>query len=52
MIVVFCRKPKVSRASVQRLRSIDEAEACITKQAEARIQRWHANHHSEVPTPM
>jgi hypothetical protein len=35
MLVVFCRKPKVSGASVRRLRWIDRAEACVNMQAEA-----------------
>jgi hypothetical protein len=36
---VFCRKPKVSRASTRRLRWTDGTEACVTAQAEARSRR-------------
>jgi hypothetical protein len=51
MLIVFCKKPKVSGALVHRLRWIDDAEACVTEQAKARIQRWHTNHQPEVHTP-
>jgi hypothetical protein len=51
MLVVFYRKSKVSDASVRRLRWIDDAEACVTERAEARIRSWRANHQPEVPVP-
>jgi hypothetical protein len=51
MLVVFCRKPKVSGASVRRLRWIDGAEAGVTERVEARIWRWCTDHQPEAPTP-
>jgi hypothetical protein len=49
MLVVFCKKPKVSEVPMQRQRRIDGTEACVTERAEARVQKWGANHQSEVP---
>jgi hypothetical protein len=51
MLVVFYRKSKVSDASVRRLRWIDDAEACVTERAEARIRSWRTNQQPEVPVP-
>jgi hypothetical protein len=48
MSAMFCRKPKVSRVSKQRLWWTDGAEAHVTMQAEVRSQRGHAGHQSKV----
>jgi hypothetical protein len=39
LVVMFCRKLKVSEASAQRLGCFDGAEAHITVRAEARSRR-------------
>jgi hypothetical protein len=51
MLVVFCRKSKVFRVPMQRLRWIDGAKACIIERAEGRVRKWRAKHQSEVPGP-
>jgi hypothetical protein len=52
MLIVFCRQPKLHVASMRRLRWIGGRKAYVTEWAEARMQRWHADHWSEVPGPM
>jgi hypothetical protein len=51
MLDMFYREPKVSRASVRRIRWIDVTKACVIERVQARIRRWHADHQPEVPTP-
>jgi hypothetical protein len=39
IFVVFCREPKVPVACIRRLGQIGDVKVCLTKRAEARIQR-------------
>jgi hypothetical protein len=52
ILIMSCRKPKVSWAFTWRLRRVDDAEAHVTTWAEARRRRWRANHQPKVGVPM
>jgi hypothetical protein len=52
LVVMFCKEPKVARASTWRLRRIDAAEVGVVVRAEAGNRRWHASHQVVgVPPP-
>jgi hypothetical protein len=48
LVVVFCKEPKVPRASTRRIRRIDCAKVGVGMWAEAKNRRWHASHQPKV----